>query len=760
MSPRPSNLTGNFDLCVELTDAALTGFAAPIFRGTTKTFALPQNISGVPESVYAEVVLNIHDLTVTAAPTPSQPRGANIAIDFVDSSLTFKPPNNPAYAGPLQGTIEVSGAAFTFHQVDLVKTLQLDLSAASVKVTTINWHDVAGQPTNLTSIANAFAEGLGLPVALVEGMIPQALPTFLGQALNGVGAVPISAAVFHLVPAGQSGSPGKSATATEPAQPPTFAGVDDCTIAATDTKPGVLCILATMFHPDLPTDAISAKTVVATDKTHTGSLTISPDGFQNLFILEAQESGQLPTPPPSITTSLENNVIGLNMAGSTSGTGYTATWTLDGNMTASIANGGLALDLSGVTANASAELDWWVWLLGLGGVVGPPDAIGAFLAALQAKITAAVKATVQSMIKPLTEAVDSATAAISGIPITFENPVTVVPQGIIMRGAAQLPPVFGTIVQGMVTDPNEVPIEGAIVTINPPGVFQGYYAQSGPTGKDGRYAFGADLNVFASDPNATGPNPSYPIAAAQADYITVDKRVTITWGQITTVDFVLAPVQDITVTGHVLATGHPVAGASVTLAQGEPPGQLIGEIPMLVDPTTGVYTIKTNPSQYTDVYTVFVTAPGYPEQVRPIGTIANGATVEEDFTLVAPHPFTITGTVSCVLDSFNDTNVVNEPGAKVTVFPKVQPSPPLPAIPPEVTDKNGSYTIGPVNPGAYTGDYAVRVELANVGTETQYVQQPIGASLLGVDFQFTKYIEPPVPPPAPHGTPVTPGKRV
>jgi len=122
--------------------------------------------------------------------------------------------------------------------------------------------------------------------------------------------------------------------------------------------------------------------------------------------------------------------------------------------------------------------------------------------------------------------------------------------------------------------------------------------------------------------------------------------------------------------------------------------------------------------------------------------------------VVAPHPFTVTGNVSCIYQSFNDTNVENVADAKISVFPTVQPSPPVPIYPGQ-TDTNGAYSIGPVNPGTYTGDYTVLVEATKVGSQKQQIPQPSGTSF-EQDFQFEKWVGPP-----PHtvtpGTPVTPG---
>jgi hypothetical protein len=714
-----SPLTGNFDLCVELTDSALSGFAAPLFNGLRKTFPLPSGLG-----FGGSATLNIQTATLAAAPSSAQPRGAKVSINFVDSSLAVtsnaQPPKQ-AYAQPLQGTITVTGVPFRFVPTGgQTKTLELDFTASSVNIDPTN--GIHWDGNSLDSVENALAQVL--PVKPAASVIQQVFAQGLTGALKqNVGAVPISSAVFHMVPQGQDGNLGN---------PPTFAGVDDTTRAAATPQPGALCILGTIFNKDLAGNSISAKTATATDASHTGSLTISQNGFQNIFnaTARAQASGQLPagTTITSITTTLEQNQIGLQVAGSTIGPFFTATWTIGGVMLASISNGALVLTLIDPVPHVSVSIDWWVWL-GSAVLLGP---IAAALEVVQGKILDGALAAVQNMIPTLTKDIDQATTAISGIPLTFDK-VDVQPDGIILQGMVQLPSTFGTVVQGIVTDPNEVPIPNATVTINPAGEHQGYIA-SATTHNNGFYKFDTfPLNVFTSDPNATKPNPIYPVVAKQADFLPSNpsKTVTITWGQITIMDFVLQKVLDITVMGKILANGAPVPNATINLAYGEPPDQLTGQIQGSISPKTGAYIITTNPHQYTGGYTVSVSAPGFNLVVRPIGTISNGATVEQDFNLAAPHPFTVMGQITGVMDL--GPTIVSVGDATISVVPTTQPSPPLPAYAGN-TDTHGNYSIN-VNPGAYTGEYTVVVEAKGLDGQKQSVPQPSGPSV-EADFQL------------------------
>jgi len=730
-----STLTGNFDLCIELTDTALSGFAAPLFNGSQRTFLL-QNLP-----IGGSATLNIKTVTLAAAPSSAQPRGVDVTINFVDSSLAITTPKQ-AYAQPLQGAITVTGVPFMLAPTgNQTKTLQLDFTASSVSIDQKNGINWVG--TSLASVENALAQALGskLDPSVIQQVFAKGLTDAIKQK---VGPQSISGAVFHLVPQGQDGNLGN---------PPTFAGVDDTTRAAATPQPGVLCILGTIFKDDLVGDSISAKTATATDASHTGSLTISQNGFQNIFnaTARAQASSQLPagTTITSITTTLEQNQIGLQMAGSTTAKVFTATWTIDGVMIASVSNGGLVLTLTDPVPHISVSMDWWVWLASA--ALAAP--LAGVVDVLQGQVRDGALTALQNIIPMLTNDIDHATTAISGIPLTFDK-VDVQQNGIILQGMAQLPATFGTIVQGIVTDPNEVPIPNATVTINPAGKFQGYIA-SAPTDNNGFYKFDTlPLNVFTSDPNAAKPYPIYPIVADQADFLPSDpsRTVTITWGQITTADFVLQKVSDITVMGKILANGAPVPNATVNLAYGEPPDPLTGQIQGSISPNTGAYSITTNPHQYTGGYTVSVSAPGFDPVVRPIGTISNGATVEQDFNLVAPHPFTVMGRVAGAVGP--DPTIVPVGDAKISVFPKTQPSPPLPTYTGN-TDSNGNYSIDNVNPGAYTGEYTVLVGAKGYDGQVQSVLQPSGPSI-EVDFQLFRTVSP-KPAPTPAGGGIRPG---
>ena len=722
-----STLTGPFDLCVELTDAALSGFASPVFRDQTQTVSFPSN----PLSLVGQAVLDIQSASIAAAPSSSQPTGATVTINFVDSTLAFTAPH-PAFAEPLSGAIVVSGVPFALVAgAGGQQDLELDFTATSVSAQ-IHW---AGNELD-NSIVPAVnkAGNANLSGDLISGF----LNTGMTDALQSkVGKQKIAGAAFQMAP------PGKDGTLS----PPTFTQLGVVTRAKTGQQPGVLGILATIFKsddaPSQPPPA-AGKIATATDSAHTGSLTISPAGFQNIFVFEANQNNQVPA-GTSITTTLEEGKIGLHLAGTQSTDVYTANWTIDGDMLASISNGALSLQLTNVVEHVSVSLSWWVWVSEIA-VGGAP--LAGLVAEIQAQVKDGAMTQVQKAVSTLTTDIGQSSTAISGIPITFDH-VAVHTQGIVLLGTAQLPEVFGTFVQGIVTDPNEVPIPGATVIINPDGE-SGLYTET-TTDQNGRYTFesgvaGVNLDVFSSDPN--GPEP-YPITAAQPEYITGTEQVSINWGQIVTKDFVLQPVKDITVKGQVLGNGTPLEGAIVTLSTVPDPTQVTVGTSTPSD-KQGMYTLTTNPGQTLgDAFTVSATAPGFNTQAMPIGVISNGGTVTENFTLATPHPFTVTGTVTGSYGQQSDPTLGAVGDAKIMVFPKTQPSPPLPTATGQ-TQTNGSYSVGPVNPGSYSGDYLVLVEAKLFEMQKVDVSQPTGASV-EVDVELS-----PVPSKVP-GPPVKPG---
>ena len=546
-----STLTGPFDLCVELTDAALSGFASPIFRDQTQTVSFPSN----PLSLVGQAVLDIQSASIAAAPSSSQPTGATVTINFVDSTLAFTAPH-PAFAEPLSGAIVVSGVPFALvagsgGQQDL----ELDFTATSVSAQ-IHW---AGTELD-SSIVPAVnkAANANLTGDLISGF----LNTGMTDALQSkVGKQKIAGAVFQTAPQGKDGT----------LSPPTFTQLGVVTRAKTAQQPGVLGILATIFKsddaPSQPPPA-AGKIATATDSAHTGSLTISQAGFQNIFVFEANQQNQVPA-GTSITTTLEEGKIGLHLAGTQSTDVYTANWTIDGDMLASISNGALSLQLTNVVEHVPVSLSWWVWVseIAVGG-----DPLAGLIAEIQALVKDGAMTQVQNAMSTLTTDIGQSSTAISGIrlPLTT-SPFTPKTSSCWARRSFRRSSGLSC----RESSPTERSTDpGATVIINPDGE-SGLYTET-TTDQNGRYTFesgvaGVNLDVFSSDPD--GPE-LYPITAAQPEYITGTEQVSINWGQIVTKDFVLQPVKDITVKGQVLGNGTPLEGAIVTLSTVPDPTQV------------------------------------------------------------------------------------------------------------------------------------------------------------------------------------------
>jgi hypothetical protein len=131
----PSDLTGNFDLCVEISDAVLSDFAASMFRDTTQSSAISASIplGGTSVSVMGQATFPIDTASITAEPSSSEPAGATVQIGFTDASLSVTQP--PVLAAPLSGTITATGVRFRLS--DAVgtppsKNLELDFTGPAL----------------------------------------------------------------------------------------------------------------------------------------------------------------------------------------------------------------------------------------------------------------------------------------------------------------------------------------------------------------------------------------------------------------------------------------------------------------------------------------------------------------------------------------------------------------------------------------------------------------------------------------------------
>jgi hypothetical protein len=703
-----SDLTGNFDLCVEVTESILSAFLNSTFGGTRQQGQFT-NVAVDDHAISGLATLGIDTAGIKVDPAHSP--GGLVDITFSDSAIAFTAPV-AADAAPLAGSVNASAPFKLPPPASNSTSLELDFTDPSASATVT---------LNAASLANV--QGALAKVGLT-GIPPAQLQTFLNQAMKAtlaatVGAAKVNAG-FTVVP-GQDGTFGP---------PPKFPAMPQLvTRPAAGGAPGVLCGLGTILQSDVPNDNAANKTVTATDSVHQLSLTVSPAAVQGLLVKEA--AGQLPA-GLTLTATLLSGTIQIHVGGSISGTGYSADVTVDAHVTLSVPGGVLTPQVTIDQQSVNVSLDWWVWLLG--GVIIP--------AIVDAIANLAANQLLQGWLSKLVVQANGYGVPTAGLlPFTF-NAVDIQPQGIIIQALVPVAtPSDSTFVQGMVTDlKTEAPVAGATVIINPDGATggalgSGLYAEVS-TDQNGMYSFGTgELDVFANDPN--GP---YPITAAQSDYFTGTETVTLEWGKTVTQDFALQPVLPITVKGQVLGSGAPVNGATVAIAY---PPQEPGEAPEGVASTNaqpgGSYDITFNPGQYIYSYLGTATAPGFTALQVQISPIPNGGTVTQNFDLVAPHPFAIVGQVTgdfAPLDDPGDVNVSPVVGATVSAFPTVQQSPPLATYTTQTTT-GGNYSVTGVDPGTYTGDYTVSVEAKLLQAQKADVMQPAGASVTQ-DFELAQ----------------------
>lgn len=374
----PSNLTGNFDLCIEISEQVLTAFAANKIGGQELNVPINTNFGG------KMIVGSVHLLTqgVSATIDPQQKNRAAIKIGFAGSSIALTSPAN-VQAAPLGGSITVSApfrlVVASSTPTSKQKQIQLDFTHPSVSVS-VTFTTGSAQVQNL-------ANQLGIPPALLVPAVNQLVQAALA---NMVGAVPLGPALTQV----NSGD-GKLT-------PPSFAQVAITTLPKSGNRPGVLCLLATVLASHVGLENVAHKTAIATDSSHSASISVSPEGFRDLIFCPglAQAAGvnNVQSLCPTCGVAPQVNVKGLavtNVAPSLqegqvqvtggavdSGTGWDATINFAGHVTLSLSQGQIVPSVKVDSVDVDFDLAWWVYLLG--GVFIP--------AVVQAGIEAAVNA--------------------------------------------------------------------------------------------------------------------------------------------------------------------------------------------------------------------------------------------------------------------------------------------------------------------------------------------------------------------------------
>jgi hypothetical protein len=710
-----SDLTGNFDLCIEVTESVLSDYLNSTFGGTHQQGQF-NNVAVGDHAISGFATLGID--TAGLKVNPSHSPGGLVNITFSDSAIALTAPA-AADAMPLAGSVNASVPFKLPPPAGNSTDLELDFTDPSATAT------VTLDAASLANVEGALAK------AGVPGIPPAQLQTFLNQAMKAtlaatVGAVKVNAG-FTVVP-GQDGTFGP---------PPQFPAMPQLvTRPSAGGAPGVLCGLGTILTSDVPNDNAANKTVTATDGSHQLSITVSPDAVQGLLAKEA--AGQLPA-GLTLTATLQPNIIQIHVGGSISGTGYSADVTVDAHVTLSVPGGVLTPNVTIDQQSVNVSLDWWVYLLG--GVIIP--------AIVDAIANIGANQLLQGWLSKLVVQANSFGVPTNGLlPFNF-NAVEIQPQGIIIQALVPVPAAknAGTGVQGMVTNQaTEAPVQGATVTVGGEGgVLGGGAFAAASTDQNGMYSIG----TFALDAFANGPNGPYPMSAAQSDFFTGTESVTIVWGQTITKDFALQPVKDLTVNGYVHGNGAPLNGATVTLAEiADLPGEPNPPFASANAKPDGSYSITTNPGQYIYGYIVTATATGFTPQAIEIAPIPNGGSAVQNFDLVAPHPFAITGQVTAFYSSPvdpGDTSTGPLEGATISASATSASGPNQTYT--AQTDAQGNYSINNVDPGTYNGDYTVMAEAKLFQLQKAEVMQPAGASVTQ-DFDLSKMPSkvPPKPP--------------
>jgi len=190
---------------------------------------------------------------------------------------------------------------------------------------------------------------------------------------------------------------------------------------------------------------------------------------------------------------------------------------------------------------------------------------------------------------------------------------------------------------------------------------------------------------LSTDQNGSYRTPAIPphfyqVSASASAYVPADATVTVVEGvPVTTQDFRLVLTKPFTIMGKVTNTsGTPIAGAAVTLDKNSP---VPGRVQVLTD-ASGKYQVMMDPGPYTGSYTVTASNLGYVSGSVTIPGIENGATLTENFVLIA------LGTIAGFVGNASQVPIAAVAGARVTVGTQIA-----------VTGADGRYSIDGLPPG-------------------------------------------------------------
>jgi hypothetical protein len=347
-----SPLTGDFDLCVELTDSTIAAFVNAHFEGEEISQPLDQLVG---DGIAGRLVLELSGATAEIGNTH-----VSITLQFADSGLDLTLPRS-MHIGPLGGTAMFVAPVTMSTDPDGLREVRINLGTPNLQVSVHVDQPGLGQLQSQLA-----AEGVVDPVAVVADALRSA----------------IAAEPFNLLPL-FSRSPADS-HADGSLQPLMLIEGDLKLVPAAGGRPGAVCLLGTLLRSHAGQGAVAHKALVGTDAQHQGSFILSADGFHDLLHCPALghrfsvpisqlckdcgradsvRSGDLTI--TRLVFAMQEQRIHLSGTATTGGTSWSADITFAINETFTVQPPGsvqarVALDGQ---PSVSVSLDWWVSLL-------------------------------------------------------------------------------------------------------------------------------------------------------------------------------------------------------------------------------------------------------------------------------------------------------------------------------------------------------------------------------------------------------------
>jgi hypothetical protein len=481
-----SPLTGDYDVCLELTESTLSAFVNARFEGKERTLAVDRLIGS---GIVGQFVTEMRGGAAEVQPSGS---GLTLTLQFADAGLELTLPRQLRIA-PLSGTVTFPASVRMVTDPDGLREVHLTFDgprpAVSVQL------DEPGLTQAKTQLASL---GVSDPVGLLTDMFRSL----------------IADEPFLLLPLSTRSV--SDAHANGSLQPLTLVEAQLRLLPAASSRPGVVCVLGTVLRSHRGHGNLAAKTLAASSAAHQGSVTLSSEAFHELVHCPALgsrfsvpvtqlckdcgqgdsvRSGDLSI--KEIDFQLQEHRISLKGKASTGGTGWSADISFAFVERLSVLPSGdlhadLALDGQ---PSVDVSLDWWVSLLSV-----------ITLGAIDAEwVEPAIEKLVDTIVSAAitNEIGNGLKRAFSGLNVSLDNAT--------MRPATVDVHASGVVVQGSIALPTPHP---------PPATLE--LTQSVASEADMAVASGTAADVTCAK-DANGKPRSYPYT----DY-TVHRTVAIT----------------------------------------------------------------------------------------------------------------------------------------------------------------------------------------------------------------------------------------